>query len=90
MWLSSSKQEAVADPVARAARDNEGWQGGGITSCLVLWRWEAVADPAAGGGTIILRRLLEVRKPVLFPSIYLDSQDVKDTCPLGTVSTLVG
>lgn len=45
-----------------------------------VWRWEVVADPAAGAGTIILRRLLEVRKPVLFPSIYLDGQDVKDTC----------
>ena len=29
------RQEAAADPVARPARDNEGWQGGGITSCWV-------------------------------------------------------
>ena len=48
-----------------------------------------MADLAAGAGTIILCWLLEVRKPVLFHSIYLDGQDVEDTCPLGTVSALV-
>ena len=62
--------------------------GGGrwITSC---WVCVEVGSGARFGCCSRNHHFAWVRKPVLFPSIYLDGQNVEDTCPQGTVSALV-
>jgi len=84
------KEEAAADPVGRATRDNEGWQGVGcITSCWVRVEVGSGARFGCCSRNHHFAWVIGGEEAVLFLSIYLDGQNVEDTCPQGSVSALV-